>query len=56
MSPPEKGKADKWLIGLLAEALGIVTDDINVVSGHSAPSKVIAINGMDEEAIKQAVG
>ena len=34
------------------ETLGISTDDIKVVSGNSSPSKVIAITGMDHEAIQ----
>jgi uncharacterized protein YggU (UPF0235/DUF167 family) len=34
--------------------LGISTDDIEVVSGHSSSSKVIAITGMDHGAIKKA--
>ncbi len=32
--------------------LGISTDDIEVVSSYSSPSKVIAIIGMDDEAIR----
>ena len=33
--------------------LGISTD-IEVISGHSSPSKVVAIEGTDDEAIKKA--
>jgi len=55
-APPEKGKANEAVIGLLAEALGVSSDDIEIVSGHSSPSKVIAITGMDDEAIKKAFG
>lgn len=29
-------------------------DHIQMVSGHSSPSKVVAIDGMDDEAIKKA--
>ena len=54
MAPPEKGKANEAVVAVLAERLGITTDDIMVVSGHSSPSKVIAITGMDDEAIKKA--
>jgi uncharacterized protein (TIGR00251 family) len=54
MAPPEKGKANEAVIDLLAEALNISTDDIEVVSGHSSPSKIVAITGMDDEAIKAA--
>ena len=49
MAPPEKGKANEAVIGLLAAALGIAADDIRVVSGHSSPAKVMAVSGMDDE-------
>jgi len=54
MAPPEKGRANQAVMDLLATKLGICTDDIEVVSGHSSPSKLIAITGMDDEAIKKA--
>ena len=50
-APPEKGKANEAVIGLLAAALGI--DAIEIESGHSSPSKIIAITGMDNEAIRK---
>ena len=53
-APPEKGKANEAVVAMLAERLGIGTDDIVVVSGHSSPSKVLSIEGLDDEAIKQA--
>jgi uncharacterized protein (TIGR00251 family) len=55
-APPEKGKANEAVVALLAERLGLPTDSLAVASGHSSPSKVIAINGMDDEAIKKALG
>jgi uncharacterized protein (TIGR00251 family) len=55
-APPEKGKANEAVVELLAEALDVSTDDIMVVSGHSSPSKVIAVTGMDDETIKKAFG
>ena len=55
-APPEKGKANEAVVELLAAALGIATDDISVVSGHSSPAKVVAVSGMDEDRIKTALG
>jgi uncharacterized protein (TIGR00251 family) len=49
---PAKGRTNEVVFKLLAEKLGVSTDDIQIVSGHSAQSKVIAIHGMDDEAIK----
>jgi uncharacterized protein (TIGR00251 family) len=54
--PPEKGKANDAVVELLAAALGIATDDISVVSGHSSPAKVMAVAGMDDETIRKAFG
>lgn len=39
----------------LAGKLDIPADEIEVVSGHSSPSKVLAINGIDEETLKKAL-
>ena len=55
-APPEKGKANEAVVELLAAALGIATDDVMVVSGHSSPAKVVAVSGMDDETIKKAFG
>ena len=51
---PEKGQANESVVDLLASALGISSKDIEIQSGHSSPSKVIAITSMDHEAIKKA--
>ena len=56
MAPPEKGRANEAVVEMLAERLGLTADAIAVASGHSSPSKVITINGMDNEAINKAVG
>jgi uncharacterized protein len=55
-APPEKGRANEAVASLLAERLGLPADAVAVVSGHSSPAKVIAITGMDAEAIKTALG
>jgi uncharacterized protein (TIGR00251 family) len=54
MAPPEKGRANEAVVELLATTLGINADDIEVVSGRSSPSKVIAITGIEDDAIKKA--
>jgi len=54
MAPSEQGRANEAVVEFLSLKLGISTDDIEVVSGHSSPSKVIAVTGMDDEAIKKA--
>jgi uncharacterized protein (TIGR00251 family) len=54
MAPPEKGRANEAVIALLAARLGIDPDGIAVVSGHASPAKVVAIDGMDDDAIRKA--
>jgi uncharacterized protein (TIGR00251 family) len=51
-APPEKGWANEAVVALLADRLGIVASSIAVVSGHGSPTKVVAVEGMDDEAIR----
>jgi uncharacterized protein len=53
-APPEKGRANEAVVALLADRLGIDSSSIAVVSGHGSPAKTVAIEGMDDEAIRQA--
>ena len=43
-APPESGKANKAVIKLLAQRLGISTRDIAIISGTSSPLKTLEIN------------
>ena len=42
------------VVALLADRLGIQASSIAVVSGHGSPAKVVAVEGMDDEAIRRA--
>ena len=53
-APPEKGRANESVVALLADRLGVDASRIAVVSGHGSPAKVVAVDGMDDEAIRQA--
>jgi uncharacterized protein YggU (UPF0235/DUF167 family) len=53
-APPEKGRANEAVIALLAEHLGIDAASIAVVSGHGSPAKIVAVDAMDDEAIRAA--
>jgi len=53
-APPEKGRANEAVVALLADRLGIDSSSIAVVSGHGSPAKTVAVEGMDDEAIRQA--
>lgn len=53
-APPEKGRANEAVVALLADRLGIDPSSIAVASGHRSPAKIVAVDGMDDEAIRQA--
>jgi len=54
-APPEKGRANEAVVALLADRLGVDASSITVVSGHGSPAKVVAVHGMDDEAIRAAL-
>ncbi len=51
---PEKGKANKALVDLLAEKLGVRKSSIAIIKGETSRKKVILFNGISsEELIKK---
>lgn len=46
---PEKGKANKALIALIAKALGVPKSSVSVVSGDTARQKILRIEGDPED-------
>jgi hypothetical protein len=45
-APPERGKANAAVVRVLASALGLKPQQIRVLRGHAAPSKLIGIDGI----------
>jgi uncharacterized protein (TIGR00251 family) len=45
-APAESGKANKAVLALLAEALGIAVQQLQVVRGTSHPLKTVAVSGV----------
>jgi len=43
-SPPEKGKANKRIIELLALEFGVKKQDIKIISGEASNRKILEIN------------
>ncbi|MDP2911476.1 MAG: DUF167 domain-containing protein [Candidatus Omnitrophota bacterium] len=43
-APPEKGKANKRVVELLSEELGIKKQDIRIISGATNSRKIIEID------------
>ncbi len=55
-APPEKGKANKSVCALLAEAVGAARRDLEVVSGHASARKVVRVRGVTVEGVRAALG
>ncbi len=54
-APPERGKANEALIGLLAKALLVPQSDVAVVSGFASRDKIVAVNGIDPTRADEAL-
>ncbi len=50
---PEKGKANKALIGLLSKSLGIPKSTLALVSGDTARKKILRIEGEPEDLVRR---
>ncbi|QND48630.1 DUF167 domain-containing protein [Rhizobium lusitanum] len=48
---PEKGKANKALIALLAKSIGMPKSSLNLISGDTARKKILRIDGDPEDLI-----
>lgn len=46
-APPERGRANRALVELLAEALGVPRDRVTVVAGQTGRRKVVEVAGLD---------
>jgi uncharacterized protein (TIGR00251 family) len=52
-APPEKGKANKAIAVVLAEALGVPARAVSLVSGPTNPRKQFAIAGLSAEQVRR---
>ncbi|MGV8937487.1 MAG: DUF167 domain-containing protein [Allorhizobium sp.] len=50
---PEKGKANKMLIALLAKAMRVPKSAISIVSGDTARQKILRIDGDPEDIVQK---
>ncbi len=46
-APPERGRANRALVELLAEALGVHRDRVAVVAGLTGRRKVVEVTGLE---------
>ncbi len=52
-APPERGKANREVLGLVAEAFGLAPSDVDLVAGEAAPDKVVRLPISPDEAIRR---
>lgn len=52
-APPEGGKANDAVVALLAETLDVARRDVEIVSGHGARDKIVALAGLGPEEIER---
>ena len=45
-SPPEKGKANKEIVAMLAKALGVTKKQVAIVAGDTSSEKTVRIEGV----------
>ena len=46
-APPEGGRANDAVVAVIAEALGLRTQQVRIVKGHAQPRKVVEIVGVE---------
>jgi uncharacterized protein (TIGR00251 family) len=52
-APPEGGRANDAVLGLLAETLGVKPAELELVGGASSRSKRVRIKGVEPEDVKK---
>jgi hypothetical protein len=55
-APPVDGKANAALCRLIAERAGVAPSRVEIVRGHGAREKVIRVEGVAEDALREALG
>ena len=52
-APPEDGRANDALVRLLAKTLDVPRRDVEIVSGHGARDKIVALAGIGPDEIER---
>lgn len=51
-APPVKGAANKELVRFLAKALAVSKGQIEIISGHTSRTKLLAVSGSSRDTIE----
>ena len=52
---PQKGQANRALLELMAQILGIPKSAVDIIRGQSSRNKVIAVQGLSREEMEEAL-
>jgi len=52
----EAGKANDAVVRLLADALDVPSRDVEIVSGHAARDKIVALAGIGPDEVERRLG
>jgi uncharacterized protein (TIGR00251 family) len=55
-APPVDGRANEALCALVAERAGVPRREVSVVRGATSRDKVVRVEGVDEAALRAALG
>jgi uncharacterized protein YggU (UPF0235/DUF167 family) len=55
-APPERGRANEALVGLIASALDVPPGSVRVVGGLRGRSKVVEIETLDSMEVERRLG
>jgi uncharacterized protein (TIGR00251 family) len=52
-APPENGRANEAVLGLLAETLRVPRTAVSLVSGHGTRDKIVELSGLDAAELEE---
>jgi uncharacterized protein len=55
-APPVDGKANDALCRLIAKRAGVAPSRVTLIRGHTARDKVVRVEGVEEPALRAALG
>ncbi len=55
-APPERGKANREVLALVADAFGLAPSDVALVAGETSPDKVVRLPIPPDEAARRWTG
>lgn len=55
-APPERGRANREVLEMVAEAFGLAPGDVELLTGETSPDKVVRLPLTPEEAALRAAG